>query len=137
MEKVTSRSITGNPERVRAKGVKAKELFEKTGKKPSKIVLVDDRKKNLETMFEMCQEEGIEFVPLEEALADPAYARGGSIVSDRFLVYQQKLAAADGKELPTVAPESANLMTRVFELATPLRPAKRGQMVQNLRKPSA
>ncbi len=84
----------------------------------------------------MCRE-GIEFVPLEEALADPAYARGGSIVSDRFLVYQQKLAAADGKELPAVAPESANLMTRVFELATPLRPAKRGQMVQNLRKPSA
>lgn len=83
------------------------------------------------------REEGVEFVPLELALADPAYARVGSIVSDRFLVYQQKLAAAEGKEMDAVAPEHAGLMKRVFELATPLRPAKRCQLVQNHRKYAA
>jgi peptidoglycan-N-acetylglucosamine deacetylase len=81
--------------------------------------------------------EGVEFVPLGEALTDPAYARVASIVSDRFLVYQQKLAAAEGKEMASVAPAQADLMKRIFELATPLRPARRGQLVQNHRKRSA
>lgn len=80
------------------------------------------------------REEGIEIVPLEVALADTAYARVGSIVSDSFLVYQQKLSAAEGKPMAAIPAEQADMMKRVFELATPLRPAKRCQLVKNQRK---
>lgn len=83
------------------------------------------------------REEGVEFVPLGEALADPAYARVGSIVSDRFLVYQQKLSAAEGREMAEFAPGEAGLMREILELARPLRPAKRCQLVQNRRKLNA
>lgn len=77
--------------------------------------------------------EGVTFVSLAEALDDPAYARSGSIVTDAFQVYQIKIGTADGRVLDAVPPEQKALMDKVFELATPLRPARRGMLVQNMR----
>lgn len=81
--------------------------------------------------------EGVEIVPLAEALADPAYERVGSLVTSGFQVYQQKLPAAAGKEMASVAPSCAGSMKRVFALAEPLRPARRGQLVRNKRGPNS
>jgi hypothetical protein len=77
--------------------------------------------------------EGVEFVPLEEAMADPAYARSGSIVTDAFQTYQVKIAAADGRDAAPVPASHRALIDRVFELATPLRPPRRGMLVENRR----
>ncbi|MEL7114369.1 MAG: hypothetical protein AAGP08_02055, partial [Pseudomonadota bacterium] len=77
--------------------------------------------------------EGVVFVPLEEALADPAYARSGTFVSEAFEVYQNKVAAADGLTLETLPATQKPLIDRVFELGAPLRPARRGMLVQNRR----
>lgn len=77
--------------------------------------------------------EGVIFVPLAEALADPAYARSGTIVTDAFAVYQAKIAAADGRMLEPVPPSHQPLLARVSDLATPLRPPRRGMLVQNAR----
>jgi hypothetical protein len=77
--------------------------------------------------------EGVVFVPLAEALDDPAYVRSGSIVTDAFQTYQIKMAAADGNALDAVPPTHKALIDRVFELGTPLRPSRRGILVQNRR----
>jgi peptidoglycan/xylan/chitin deacetylase (PgdA/CDA1 family) len=77
--------------------------------------------------------EGVAFVPLSEALDDPAYVRSGSIVTDAFQVYQIKMATADGRALDAVPPTHKAVIERVFELGTPLRPARRGLLVQNIR----
>ncbi|MCH5377189.1 MAG: polysaccharide deacetylase family protein [Planctomycetes bacterium] len=77
--------------------------------------------------------EGVTFVPLSEALDDPAYLRSGTIVTDAFQVHQIKIAAADGRALDAVPPTHKALMERVFELGTPLRPSRRGMLVQNTR----
>ena len=81
--------------------------------------------------------EGVTFVPLADALDDPAYARSGSITTDAFQVYQIKIAAADGRALDAVPPTHKALMDRVFELGTLLRPVRRGIMVQNMRARTA
>ena len=80
--------------------------------------------------------EGIEIVPLADALADPAYDRVGSLVTDRFQVYQQKLSSAVGRGMASVTPACDDLMKRVFALGEPLRPVRRGQLVQNRRGPN-
>lgn len=77
--------------------------------------------------------EGVAFVPLSEALDDPAYRRSGTIVTDAFQVLQIKIAAADGRALDAVPPTHKALIERVFELGTPLRPPRRGMLVQNIR----
>lgn len=82
------------------------------------------------------RKEGIAFVPLEEALGDPAYDRVASLVTPSFHVYQQKLAAAAGQEMPAIVPSHSALMQRVFKLAEPLRPTRRGQLVRNHRGPN-
>ena len=74
--------------------------------------------------------------PLADSLADPAYDRVGSVVTASFQVYQQKLAAVAGKAMASVAPSCDDLMKRVFALAEPLRPARRGLLVQNKRGPN-
>jgi peptidoglycan/xylan/chitin deacetylase (PgdA/CDA1 family) len=81
--------------------------------------------------------EGVVFVPLSEALEDPAYARTGTIVTDAFQVYQVKMAAAEGKALDAVPPTHKALIDRVFDLGAPLRPPRRGMLVQNRRARSA
>lgn len=77
--------------------------------------------------------EGVMFVPLAEALADPAYDRAGSIVTDAFQVHQIKIAAADGRDLPVVPSTHKAVIERVVELGAPLRPPRRGMLVQNMR----
>ncbi len=79
---------------------------------------------------------GTEFVPLDEALADPVYDRVGSVVSSEFQVYQQKLAATEGRPIPRIAPGYEGTVDRLMELAAPLRPAKRSQVVVNRRPPA-
>ena len=86
-----------------------------------------------EAFFKRLVAEGVEFVPLEEAAADPAYARSGSFVSDQFLVYPVKVGREDGLTLDAVPPSHRALIDRVFELAAPLRPARRGLLVDNRR----
>lgn len=76
---------------------------------------------------------GVTFVPLAETMDDPAYSRTGSVVTDAFQVYQVKIAAADGRALVAVPSSHQSLIDRVFELAAPLRPARRGMLVQNSR----
>lgn len=78
--------------------------------------------------------EGVAFVPLSEALDDPAYVRSGSFVSDAFQVYQIKVAMTDGRAFDEVPPTHKALIERVFKLGTPLRPPHRGMLVQNKRK---
>jgi len=60
--------------------------------------------------------EGVSFVPLADAIDDPAYARSGSIVTDAFQVYQIKIATAGGPVLDTVPPTHKALIDRVFKL---------------------
>lgn len=81
--------------------------------------------------------EGVVFVPLSEALDDPAYLRSGSIVTDAFQTYQIKIAAADGRALDAVPPTHKALVERVFELGTPLRPPRHGMLVQDMRAGTA
>ena len=55
-------------------------------------------------LFARLIEDGLQFISLEEAVADQAYDAVCSIVSDEFLVYHQKLAHASGKPIPPVVP---------------------------------
>jgi peptidoglycan-N-acetylglucosamine deacetylase len=73
-------------------------------------------------VFKRLIAEGVEFVSLEEAVADPVYEHVGRVVSDKFLIYQQKLADADGRSLPTIAPEVQERHAQVLaQAAGPLR----------------
>lgn len=90
----------------------------------------------IDPLMARVRREGIEIVPLEEALADSAYDRVGSVVTDKFQVYQQKMAASAGRRIATITPACDDLMKQVFKLAEPLRPARRGQLVQNKRGPN-
>ncbi|SFO66287.1 Polysaccharide deacetylase [Mesorhizobium sp. NFR06] len=60
---------------------------------------------------------GVTFIPLEEAVANPAYDEVGSVVSSKFLVFHQKLADAAGKPIPVVSPDIKGLHRRVMEMA--------------------
>lgn len=77
--------------------------------------------------------EGVVFVPLAEALDDPAYCRSGTIVTDAFEVYQIRIATADGQPRDAVPPTQRAVLERVFDLGAPLRPPRRGMLVQNMR----
>jgi len=56
-------------------------------------------------LFGQLINEGVEFVPLEEAMTDPAYAAVASVPSGKFLVYQQKLAEAAGRPIAMIEPD--------------------------------
>ncbi len=86
-----------------------------------------------DAVFARLFQEGVTFVPLSEALEDPAYRRSGTIVTDAFQVYQIKVAAADGRTLEAVPPTHKALLDRVFDLGAPLRPPRRGMLVKNMR----
>ena len=90
----------------------------------------------IDPLLARIRREGFEIVPLADALADPAYDRVGSAVTANFHVYQQKLSALAGQEVAAVAPTCTELMKRVAALAEPLRPARRGLLVQNKRGPN-
>ena len=73
-------------------------------------------------LFEQFVAEGVQFIPLEEAVADPAYEQVGRVASDKFLIYQQKLADLSGRSLPSVAPEIQHVHEKVLsDAAGPLR----------------
>jgi peptidoglycan-N-acetylglucosamine deacetylase len=73
-------------------------------------------------LFEQLIAQGVQFIPLEEAVADPAYEQVGRVASDKFLIYQQKLADLAGRSLPSVAPEIQHLHEKVLSNASgPLR----------------
>jgi peptidoglycan-N-acetylglucosamine deacetylase len=56
--------------------------------------------------------EGLEFVSLEDGSRDSAYAAVASIVSDKFLVYHQKLAQLAGRPIPSLCPIYKQILTR-------------------------
>jgi len=89
----------------------------------------------LDRLLSALIESGVEFVPLETALAEPAYDRVGGVVSSKFQVYQQKLAEADGAPFPRIAPGFEDTIDRLMKHAKPLQPAKRSQVVINKRPP--
>ena len=73
-------------------------------------------------LFEQFVAEGVQFIPLEEAVADPAYEQVGRVAGDKFLIYQQKLADLSGRSLPSVAPEIQHVHEKVLsDAAGPLR----------------
>jgi peptidoglycan-N-acetylglucosamine deacetylase len=75
-----------------------------------------------ERLFKRLVTEDVEFIPLEDAAADPGYEQVGRIVSDKFLVYQLKLADASGRLLPPIAPEIKDVHEKVVALAAgPIR----------------
>ncbi len=69
-------------------------------------------------LFERLVQEGVTFVSLQEVLSDPAYDQVGKFVSSKFLVYQQKLAAARKAAGPVIAPEIAELHERIVAEAS-------------------
>lgn len=64
-------------------------------------------------LFSLLIGEGVGFISLEEALADPAYDDVASVSTDKFLVYQQKLADAAGRPIAMIDPPSQALFERV------------------------
>jgi hypothetical protein len=72
-------------------------------------------------LFELLVAEGVEFISLEEAVADPVYQQVGRVVSDKFLIYQQKLADVGGQPLPPIAPEIQDVHAILAQAAGPLR----------------
>ena len=61
--------------------------------------------------------EGVEFVPLEDALTSPVQDTVGSVVSDKFLVLQQKLADAVGHPTSQIAPDQVETHARIVKMA--------------------
>ena len=53
-----------------SKGDILKKFFERIGKKPGKIVFIDDQPKNIKTIKAMCEQEGISFVGIRYGGAD-------------------------------------------------------------------
>ncbi len=63
---------------------------------------------------------GLECVSLEEAIAEPAYYKMVSVVSDKYLVYQQKLADTAGRPIPAVVPSFQTTLDKVVEMGEDL-----------------
>lgn len=68
-------------------------------------------------LFARLSEEGVEFIPLEEASADPVYDEVCSVVSDEFLVYHQKLAHVRGEPMPIVVPSFQSTYDKIEQMA--------------------
>ncbi|MFT6932284.1 MAG: hypothetical protein ACJAXT_000978 [Paracoccaceae bacterium] len=62
-------------------------------------------------------EEGVTFVPLEQALTGKPQAAVGSVVSGDFLVLPQKLAKASGQPAPQFPPEFVDVHKRIVTMA--------------------
>lgn len=61
---------------------------------------------------------GVEFVSLDEATSDAAYAQAASVPTGEFLVYQQKLAEVAGKPFAMIEPHSQGLFDQITEMST-------------------
>jgi hypothetical protein len=91
------------------------------GKEVYGILLVH----NVPFFVEVCEslllhfiDEGVEFIRLEEAMTDPIYSYGASVVSDsrQAVVLHKKLAAASGRTIPRIVPEYETLYKQVKEM---------------------
>ncbi len=69
-----------------------------------------------DAFFATLKRGGLEFIPLEEAVADPLYSRAASVVSDKFLSYHQKLADFEGKPMPVIVPDFQDTFDRVVDM---------------------
>jgi peptidoglycan/xylan/chitin deacetylase (PgdA/CDA1 family) len=58
-----------------------------------------------DALFARFIDEGVEFISLEEASDDPFYRKAAGFVSERFLVYWQKLALHLGMAYPVISPD--------------------------------
>jgi peptidoglycan/xylan/chitin deacetylase (PgdA/CDA1 family) len=63
-------------------------------------------------------EEGVDFVPLDEALVAPVQPAVASVISGKFLVLQQKLADANGQPTEKIVPEYKDTHARIVEMGT-------------------
>lgn len=68
-------------------------------------------------LFARLLEEGVQFIPLEEATSDPIYEDVCSVVSDEFLVYHQKLAHSRGEPMPVVVPSFQTTYDKIEHMA--------------------
>ena len=66
--------------------------------------------------FAELKQAGVDFISLEEAATDAAYAGAAGIVSTKFLVYHQKFAHAEGRPIPRIVPEMRETYDRVREM---------------------
>ena len=62
-------------------------------------------------------DEGVVFVPLQQALSGATQRAVGSVVSDKFLVLQQKLADAAGTPLAQIPDDQQHLFAQITEMA--------------------
>jgi hypothetical protein len=70
-----------------------------------------------DAFFARLSQEGVEWIPLEEAVEDPIYREVCSRPSAEFLVYHQKLAHAEGRPMPEIAPGEQALYDKIERLA--------------------
>jgi len=68
-------------------------------------------------LFARLLEEGVQFIPLEEATSDPIYKDVCSVVSEEFLVYHQKLAHSRGKPIPVIVPSFQLTYDKIEQMA--------------------
>lgn len=68
-------------------------------------------------LFARLAQEGVEWVSLEEASADPIYREVCSVPSGEFLVFHLKLAQARGESAPFIAPAYQPVYDRIEEMA--------------------
>jgi len=71
----------------------------------------------IDTMLARFLEEEAQFIPLEEAAADPFYDQAGTFVTDTFRTYLRKLAYERGQKIPAIAPGFENIFDRVRKMA--------------------
>lgn len=72
------------------------------------ILLIHDNRLNADTfdrLIAMMRKRGYRFIPIEEALRDPAYARQDAYIGRRGLSWLHRWAMDDGKPQPPVHPE--------------------------------
>ena len=60
---------------------------------------------------------GVQFVPLAEALDDPVYADVGTIVSDRFLPHPHKMLRHAGEKISAIVPQRRALFDDIRRMA--------------------
>lgn len=68
-------------------------------------------------LFTRLRAEGVEFVPLDDALNDPCYGSVGSLVTADFQTFPQKIAAARGSPVPSIAPAYSGTIRKVLDIA--------------------
>ncbi|MEM7190421.1 MAG: polysaccharide deacetylase family protein [Pseudomonadota bacterium] len=71
----------------------------------------------LSDLLARLKSEGVEFVQLAEALADPVYAEVGSIVSTQFLPYPHKMLRHRSEKVAAITPDRRALFNEIRKMA--------------------